>query len=790
MHLAGHKIRQWREAHDPPLSAEEFGAKYGDAKGSGQEKGWPSRTIYGWEAKGKVARPKVQKRLAQLGICEPSDWLDNAPLAGPTHLSKTSSLKQKASSMSDSATHPFHNMHTHGFVRVATSTPCSRPADVGYNTDGVIAEADKAHAQNVDLVVYPELTLSSYAIDDLLLQQALLSRIEDAIARVVEASARLDPVLVVGAPLKVGDKIYNCALVIAGGELLGAVPKSYLPNYREFYEKRYFAHGRDCQGLTIQLAGAEVPFGTDLVFAAANLPDFTFGVEICEDFWAPNPPGTLTALAGAHILCNLSASPITIGRAEDRHMHCRSSSSRSICAYAYSASGHGESTTDLAWDGQGVVYEMGDLLSESERFDRRAELCVVDVDTQRITAERMRNQTFADSAEAHDHPQDWYRRVEFEHGPATVSSPKDIGLIRPVRRFPFVPNRQHALDEDCYEAFNIQVDALIRRINASKAKSLIIGISGGLDSTHALLVAAKACDRMELPRSMIRGYTMPGFATSDVTKSNAWKLMQAMEITAEEIDIKPAASRMLEDMGHPFADGEPHYDVTFENVQAGLRTDYLFRLAGQHGGFVVGTGDLSELALGWCTYGVGDHMSHYGVNAGVPKTLIQYLIRWSIENEQFDGVCANVLGAVLDTEISPELVPAGEDGAIQSTEERIGPYELNDFFLHHTIRYGQKPSKIAFLAWHAWQDASGGLWPAGFPEDRKNAYDLATIARWLENFLQRFFEFSQYKRSAMPNGPKVTSQGALSPRGDWRAPSDAVAAVWLEELRDNLPPLK
>ncbi len=772
MHLAGHKIRLWREAHDPPLSAEEFGARYGDP--------WPSRTVYGWEAKGKVARPKVQKTLAELGICEPADWLEDAP-SDP--ISETPAPPVTKAPLMSEQTHPFYDMHSHGFVRVATATPCSRPANVGFNTDGVIAEAQKAHAQHVDLVVFPELALSSYAIDDLHLQRAILEGVEQGLVKLVEASAALNPVLVLGAPLRRGDKIYNCAVVIAGGEMLGVIPKSYLPNYREFYEKRYFAHGRNCQDLWIAVNGEEVPFGTDLVFAASNLPGFTFGVEICEDFWAPNPPGTLAALAGAQILCNLSASPITIGRADDRHLHCRSSSARSICAYVYSASGHGESTTDLAWDGQGVVYELGDLLAESERFDLEPELCVVDVDTQRISAERMRNQTFADAAEAHGRPEDSFRRVVFDH----AYDEGDIGLVRPIRRFPFVPNNQLTLDEDCYEAFNIQVDALMRRIQATHAKSLIIGISGGLDSTHALIVAAKACDRLGLPRTTIRGYTMPGFATSDHTKSNAWKLMEAMEIQAEEIDIKPAARRMLEDMKHPFSDGEPVYDVTFENVQAGLRTDYLFRLAGQHSGFVVGTGDLSELALGWCTYGVGDHMSHYGVNAGVPKTLIQYLIRWTIQTEQFNDACSEVLGAVLDTEISPELVPAGEDGTIQSTEEKIGPYELNDFFLHHTIRYGQLPSKVAFLAYHAWRDTQAGLWPSGFPQDRKNKYELETIADWLEKFLKRFFGFSQFKRSALPNGPKVSSGGALSPRGDWRAPSDAVANVWLAELKDGLP---
>jgi len=679
--------------------------------------------------------------------------------------------------------HPFYDMHEHGFVRVASATPCTRTADVPYNTRGVLAEARKAHAANVDLVVYPELTLSSYAIDDLLLQNAILERVEEAIAEVVAASADLTPVLVVGAPLKRADKVYNCAVVIAHGQILGVVPKSFLPNYREFYEKRHFAHGRGCTDVWIGVAGEEVPFGTDLVFGAANLPGFRFGVEICEDFWAPIPPGMTAALAGALILCNLSASPVTIGRADDRHLHARSSASRAIAAYVYSASGQGESTTDLAWDGQGMIYEMGTLLAQSERFDRSGELTVVDIDTERLVAERMRNQTFADAAEWAGHPEDTYRKVMFEHAHAAG----DIGLTRPVPRFPFVPDRPEKLDEDCYEAFNIQVDALMRRIEHTGSKSLVIGISGGLDSTHALIVAAKACDRLGMPRSAIRGYTMPGFGTSDTTKANAHRLMQALEITAGEIDIRPAAQRMLADMDHPFARGEPVHDVTFENVQAGLRTDYLFRLAGQHKGFVVGTGDLSELALGWCTYGVGDHMSHYGVNAGVPKTLIQYLIRWVIATGQFTDACSHVLADVLATEISPELVPPGAEGQMQSTESLVGPYELNDFFLHHVIRFGARPSKIAFMAWHAWKEAEGGMWPADFPDPKKHIYDLATIAGWLDRFCARFFGFSQFKRSALPNGPKVSSAGALSPRGDWRAPSDAVATVWREELRAGLP---
>ncbi|MGE5952465.1 MAG: NAD(+) synthase [Qipengyuania vulgaris] len=685
--------------------------------------------------------------------------------------------------MADSDTHPFYDLHTHGFVRVATATPKVRTADVAYNAQGILEQARKADERRVDLLLYPELCLSSYAIEDLHLQTAMLEAVEWHLADIVEASKSLAPALVIGAPLRRNGRIYNCAVVIARGSLLGVVPKSYLPNYREFYEKRWFSHGRECVGLEIVVNGETVPFGTDIVFDADDLPGFTFGIEICEDFWSPNPPGTLAALAGATILLNLSASNITIGKSDERHMLTRASSSRSVCAYAYSASGYGESTTDLAWDGQGMIYELGDLLAESVRFDHAPELCVADVDTKRILAERMRMQTWGDAADAAGRPEDWYRRVAFAHG----HTPKDIGLERPIRRFPFVPNRKEKLDEDCYEAFNIQVDALMRRIEATRPKCLTIGISGGLDSTHALLVAAKAMDRLGRPRTDIRGYTMPGFATSDGTKSNAWELMEAFGITAEEIDIKPTARLMLENIGHAFADGDPVYDTTFENVQAGLRTDYLFRLAGQHGGWVIGTGDLSELALGWCTYGVGDQMSHYGINAGVPKTLIQYLIRWTTTTHQFDDHVDEVLLAILDTEISPELVPAGKDGEIQSTQSIIGPYELNDFFLHHVIRWGQSPSHVAFLAWHAWKDAEAGLWPIDFPHEARNEYDLATITKWLENFVKRFFGFSQFKRSALPNGPKVSAGGALSPRGDWRAPSDAVADIWLEDLKRNVP---
>jgi len=765
MHKAGQKIRAWREAHDPPLSAGEFGERYG------QPAPWPSRTVYGWEAKGKIPRAAAQRRLAELGICQPEDWL--LPAEGTATGPDAKGARE----------HAFFDMHTHGFVRVATSTPQVRTADVAFNRDAIIEEAKRAHAAHVDLVVYPELCVSSYAIDDLVMQSALLDACETAIGEIAAASAGLSPVLLIGAPLRQDGRIYNCALAVADGRILGVVPKSYLPNYREFYEKRWFASGINIVGQYIRVGGDEVPFGVDLIFASDRIPGFKLAIEICEDFWAPDPPSTAAALAGATILANLSASNIVIGKADERHLLCRAQSARTASAYVYSASGHGESTTDLAWDGQGMLYELGDLLAESERFALRPELAIADIDTGRILGDRQRLPTFNDAAEAAGRLEDRFRTVRFDHRPAQG----DIGLIRPLRRFPFVPNRPDKLDADCFEAFNIQVDGLMRRFEQTSGNSMVIGVSGGLDSTHALIVAAKVCDRLGLPRTTIRGYTMPGFGTSEGTKSNAWKLMDALGITAEEIDIRPTAKTMLENIGHPFGRGEPVYDVTFENVQAGLRTDYLFRLAGHHSGFVIGTGDLSEVALGWSTYGVGDQMSHYNVNSGVPKTLIQYLIRWATRTDQFDAATDAVLEAILGQEISPELVPVGEDGEVQSTQAKIGPYELSDFFLHHTVRYGQLPSKIAFLAWHAWRDKEHGGWPAGFSDPMKNEYDLATIKRWLDSFLTRFFAFSQFKRSAIPNGPKVSTAGALSPRGDWRAPSDASAAVWLDELRANVP---
>ncbi|MFI7412572.1 NAD(+) synthase [Streptomyces sp. NPDC049627] len=669
----------------------------------------------------------------------------------------------------------FWSIYQHGFARVAACTGHTVIADPRANAEAVLRQARRCAQEGVAVAVFPELGLTGYSIEDLLLQDAVLDDVEEALATVVAGSADLLPVLVVGAPLRHRHRIYNCAVVVHRGRVLGVAPKSYPPNYREFYERRQIASGEDERGGTIRVGGEEVPFGVDLLFEAADVPGLVLHAEICEDMWVPVPPSAEAALAGATVLANLSGSPITVGRAEDRRLLCRAASSRCLAAYVYSAAGLGESTTDLSWDGQTMIYENGVLLAETDRFPLDDQFAVADVDLDLLRQERQRMGTFDDNRRAHAARTGDFRSITFQLDPPTT----DLGLKRRVERLPFVPADAERLALDCYEAYNIQVAGLQQRLAAIGSPKVVIGVSGGLDSTHALIVAARAMDRAGRPRSDILAFTLPGFATSDHTKDNAHKLMNSLGVTAAELDITPTARLMLHEMGHPFASGEPVYDVTFENVQAGLRTDYLFRLANQRGGIVLGTGDLSELALGWSTYGVGDQMSHYNVNGGVPKTLIQHLIRWVIGSGQFDEETGKTLAAILDTEISPELVPGEE---MQSTESKIGPYNLHDFTLFHVLRYGFRPSKIAFLAWHAWHDAEAGAWPPGFPEAKRVAYDLAEIRRWLEVFCRRFFAFAQFKRSAMPNGPKVSAGGSLSPRGDWRAPSDGNAAAWLRDL--------
>ncbi|MEU0673847.1 NAD(+) synthase [Streptomyces sp. NPDC006172] len=669
----------------------------------------------------------------------------------------------------------FGSIYEHGFARVAACTGHAAIAEPNANAEAVLRQARRCAEEGVAVALFPELGLCGYSIEDLLLQDALLDEVEEALQAVVAGSAGLLPVLVVGAPLRHRHRIYNCAVIVHRGRILGVAPKSYLPNYREFYEKRQIAAGDDERGGTIRLGGESVPFGPDLLFAAEDVPGLVLHAEICEDMWVPVPPSAEAALAGATVLLNLSGSPITVGRAEDRKLLCRSASSRCLAAYVYAAAGLGESTTDLSWDGQTMIYENGVLLAETGRFPQDDQYAVADVDLDLLRQERHRMGTFDDNRRVHAARTGGFRQVPFR-----LDAPRaDLGLRRRVERFPFVPADPERLAQDCYEAYNIQVAGLQQRLAAIGGPKVVIGVSGGLDSTHALIVAARAMDRAGRPRSDILAFTLPGFATGEHTKGNAHKLMRALGVTAAELDITPTARLMLREMDHPFSSGEPVYDVTFENVQAGLRTDYLFRLANQRGGIVLGTGDLSELALGWCTYGVGDQMSHYNVNSGVPKTLIQHLIRWVISSGQFDEDTNDTLTAILDTEISPELVPGEE---LQSTESKIGPYALHDFTLFHVLRYGFRPSKIGFLAWHAWREKDAGAWPPGFPENERTAYELPEIWHWLEYFCRRFFGFAQFKRSAMPNGPKVAAGGSLSPRGDWRAPSDTTARTWLRDL--------
>lgn len=675
----------------------------------------------------------------------------------------------------------FFNLYSHGFARVAVAVPTCRVADPVFNAQQTLALYRQAAQQRAVLVAFPELGLSAYTCDDLFHQRALLDGCEAALADIVAASQALEAVAVVGLPLRVDAGLFNCAAVVARGQILGVVPKTYLPNYGEFYEARQFAPAAHAHATEIDLCGQRVPFGAHLLFEArtsAGAPLLSFHVEICEDVWVPIPPSSFAALAGANVLVNLSASNITIGKSDYRHALVAQQSARCVAAYLYSSAGWGESTTDLAWDGQALICENGALLAESARFQMDAQLITADVDIERLSRERLRQTSFAATAARHRDEVARFRPVRF-----TLDAPADarLPLTRVFDRFPYVPSNPQVRDARCEEVYQIQVMALAQRMQASKLKKLVIGVSGGLDSTHALLVCARTMDRLGLPRANILAYTMPGFATSLRTLDQAMRLMEVLGCGGGMIDIRPSCEQMLKDLGHPYADGQPVYDITFENVQAGERTSHLFRLANHHGAMVVGTGDLSELALGWCTYGVGDHMSHYNVNASVPKTLVKHLVRWVAERGEFGPACSRALVDVVETEISPELVPGDAEGQPQqSSEASVGPYELQDFHLYQTLRFGFAPSKVAFLALHTWGDAAAGRWPEGI--GAHHAYPLAEIKRHLRTFLWRFFQTSQFKRTCVPNAPKVGSGGSLSPRGDWRAPSDAEATVWLADL--------
>jgi NAD+ synthase (glutamine-hydrolysing) len=650
----------------------------------------------------------------------------------------------------------FFNLYRHGFARVAVATPVVRVADPAYNLEATLELMREAAREKAVLAVFPELGLSAYSCEDLFHQRALVDCAEDALSELLRRTKTLPLAALVGLPVAVDGRLYNCAALACQGRLAGVVPKTYLPNYREFYEARQFTPGGSAREKQVRLAGQTAPFGTDLVFRFSALRGFVLHVEICEDLWVPTPPSSFAALAGATVIANLSASNVVVGKESYRHQLVGNQSARCLAAYLYSAAGLGESTTDLAWDGHALIYENGTLVGESRRFADAPQLALADVDLERLLADRMRQNTFG--AAALRHADQVFRNIEIE-----LPTPRGKLLLeRKIEKLPYVPSDPRTRDARCEEVYRIQVQGLVTRMRATGAKRLVIGVSGGLDSTQALIVCARAMDELRLPRTNVLAYTMPGFATSTRTKSQAWQLMRAIGATAEEIDIRPSCLQMLKDIGHPYAKGKQIYDVTFENVQAGERTSHLFRLANRHGGMVVGTGDLSELALGWATYGVGDHMSHYNVNASVPKTLIQFLIGWVAESDEFGADVKRALRRVLETEISPELVPGR-----QSSEATVGPYELQDFHLYYILRFGYSPAKVAFLAWHAW----------------RGKYKLPAIRKWLGVFLKRFFQ-NQFKRSAAPNAPKVGSGGSLSPRGDWRAPSDASAEAWLRNLKE------
>lgn len=680
---------------------------------------------------------------------------------------------------------PFFNLYNHGFVRVAVGIPTVRVAEPEYNTRETIALMKQAAERKALLVVFPELGLSAYSCEDLFQQQALLDGCKQELASLLHASQDIPVIGIVGLPLVVDGLLFNCAAVLSRGHLLGVIPKTYLPNYREFYEMRQFSSADCARSQTIQMLNQhDVPFGNQLLFQLEGQPLCSFHVEICEDLWVPIPLSSYAALAGANVLINLSASNITIGKAEYRRQLVASQSARCLAAYVYTSAGYGESTTDLAWDGHGMIYENGTGVAESSHFSYKSQLVTGDLDLDRLAQDRRRQTSFGDSVRRHRGELSAFRTVRVS---AELPCQERLLLDRVYNRFPYVPSDSAQRNERCREVYEIQVQGLVKRLQSVGFSKVVIGISGGLDSTQAVIVCAKVMDVLGVPRTNILGYTLPGFATSKRTLEQAWRLMRAIGCTAQEIDIRPSAEHMLKNIGHPHTAAKPVHDVSFENIQAGERTSLLFRLANQQGALVVGTSDLSELALGWCTYGVGDHMSHYHVNASVPKSLVQHLIRWVAETKQLGGDVSPVLMNILETKISPELVP-GEDRAgqpIQRSEDIVGPFELQDFFLYYVLRFGYSPPKVAFLAYNAWHERKQGE-SLDIPDRTPREYGIGEIRKWLRVFLDRFFHQSQFKRSAIPNAPKVGSGGSLSPRSDYRAPSDSEANVWLSQL-DSIP---
>ena len=653
----------------------------------------------------------------------------------------------------------FLDVRSHGFARVAVCVPPVRVAEPAFNAAAHLEQLEAAHRAGAHYALCPELGISAYTCGDLFFQQSLLDGVRAALAHLAQASADWNLAITVGAPLAVDGLLFNCAVTLYRGRVLAVAPKSYPPNYREFYELRWFRPAAEARVRSLPLLGGEVPFGTDVLIQLPHLPGFVLHTDICEDLWVPVPPSTLAALSGATVLANLSASNITVAKWEYRQELVRGSSARNLAVQMYSAAGFGESTADLAWDGHGMVAERGRLIAETHRFMIAGTQVVVDVDLQALVQDRMRQTSFGANGRDQARPVRWV-----DCGPAAEARPRATWerFERIADPHPFVPAEPAERDVRCREVFLIQASALARRLHALPADSrrVIIGVSGGQDSTHALLVAAHALDLLHLERSRLLAVTMPGFGTTDRTRRNAERLARALGASFQEIPITGLSEAVYAAIGHP----PEQEDLTFENVQAWLRKLLLFATASQRRGIDLGTGDLSEIALGWCTYG-GDHLSHYGVNAGVPKTLITFLIGWVAEVIfRGDAAVQEVLRDVLATPISPELLRPRDGEIVQRSEDIVGPYELHDFFLYHVLRFGSGPRRLARLALHAFDDR----------------YDLATIRRWLIVFVQRFFA-SQFKRDAIPDGPKVGSGGALSPRGDWRMPSDASPALWLAE---------
>lgn len=697
----------------------------------------------------------------------------------------------------------FSSPYEHGFARVAAITIPSHPGEPDRNVPEIAAAARQAARQGACVAVFPEMCISGYTLDDLVFSERLLASVEKGIEMLAKATSDCAQLIVVGAPLRITGQIYDCAVFLARGRVVAVTPKVFPSSAA--YEKRYFTSGAhlpaDASWYAPQIPGAsEAPIGNGVIHIE-DVAGLSVGAEVGSDGAAARPLALPLARQGASVIVNPAAYPATLEGGEQQRLLAGATSRRGICAYVSAGAGNGESSSDSAWDGRTSIYQDGSKLADTAPFPVETQIALADIDLTALANRRRRESGFADT-EAGKIEKTWEVKIRLGVGAAGAAIPFDpwanvsnaatskdaqVALCPAPARFPFIPADQEGIDRACRQAFEIQVYGLKKRLQAVGNPKMVLGVSGGLDSTQALLVCSEVAARLGLEKSQILAYTLPGFATSAGTKSHAYRLCESLEIKCEEIDIRPAARQILADMGHPFAEGAAQYDVTFENVQAGLRTDYLFRIANHQGGLVIGTGDLSEAALGWCTYGVGDHMSHYSVNPGIPKTMLQTMIRWACRENLFGEACTKVLQDILAQEISPELIPGGEE-KLQSTQDTIGPYELHEFFLYHLL-LGREPRDIAYLAWQAWRDKDNGVWPADLPESDRHQYDLETILRWLREFLRRFFT-SQFKRTCVPGGPGITSGFGLSPRGDLRMPSDISGRIWIKQVEELLAQLE